>query len=788
MHRGATFADLVRDHHAAVYRTARRIVRRDDDARDVTQQVFLTALGWDDRLRTADDPGRSLRWLARKTALMHLRSARSRKERERSSAMTETSYRPSDPARSEARGALRALVDGLPDDLRLAVTLRFHEGLSYEEVAELCECSRPTAHDRVRRAIERLRSSLSSAGFGLFAADVEGQLAVDDPPPVPRDLERSLLKLGGEGALVLPAFGTVVGALILTATSAALFGGGRMQRDPTPASNGPGLVTLSVDDRVESDPADDPRRRLAAAVPAPASLPTADVVGRIEGIALDRDGRPIAVDVVARSKERQGKFASHEATVRAGVDGRFAVDVPVTDASGTWYDLFLMLDGIRLDGVAEARVKNGVPTTGIELRCQSPLAEREGDYILDATLIDAKGRPLVSVPCSIHRVRPYAILSGREHESNGTTDANGRVQLTGRRLGPKRLEVRVGDSDGALRIVRLDISEAGRTEQEIVISDALTISGRVTTTDGERPRFQLVAFHDDDINRWFHADPDPHGAFTLHVAQLGSHTVDFQASGYARLTLRDIPAGEAALRIELKRYDDVTDRGSHRAEIHGHVRHIRTGAPIEVFQAALEIEAFSVPPDLSPQDYLVDYLPNHVYPPSRQIAIGSDVPDPSDAFHLVNLDPGRYAVRLQRPRLGIAFAGPFDLGPTDIARDVVIQVGEGGSIAGVVTDGEGRPLESARVFITGTGPISDRFIGEYDDEVRKAGGGGTFWFRHERTDERGRFELRHLPLGVPLRVCALHPDHAPQRTGELRLAEGRQVEGVTIRFATERER
>ncbi|MCC6673144.1 MAG: RNA polymerase sigma factor, partial [Planctomycetes bacterium] len=37
------FAALVHAHHAAVYSAARRIVRSDADAEDVTQQVYLRA-------------------------------------------------------------------------------------------------------------------------------------------------------------------------------------------------------------------------------------------------------------------------------------------------------------------------------------------------------------------------------------------------------------------------------------------------------------------------------------------------------------------------------------------------------------------------------------------------------------------------------------------------------------------------------------------------------------------------------------------------------------------------
>lgn len=59
------FARLVREHHAAVYRSARRFVGDGAAAADVAQEVFLRALHGKVRLRDAEQRA-SLCWLATK--------------------------------------------------------------------------------------------------------------------------------------------------------------------------------------------------------------------------------------------------------------------------------------------------------------------------------------------------------------------------------------------------------------------------------------------------------------------------------------------------------------------------------------------------------------------------------------------------------------------------------------------------------------------------------------------------------------------------------------------------
>ncbi len=63
--------------------------------------------------------------------------------------------------RSEMGERVRAAIDRLSPDLRIAVVLRYTEGLSYDEIAEVLGCSVGTIASRLNRAHKKLERWLS---------------------------------------------------------------------------------------------------------------------------------------------------------------------------------------------------------------------------------------------------------------------------------------------------------------------------------------------------------------------------------------------------------------------------------------------------------------------------------------------------------------------------------------------------------------------------------------------------------------------------------------------------
>jgi RNA polymerase sigma-70 factor (ECF subfamily) len=54
--------------------------------------------------------------------------------------------------RSELSGRVRSAVEGLPPEQRIVIVLRYTQGLSYDEIAEILGCSAGTVASRLNRA------------------------------------------------------------------------------------------------------------------------------------------------------------------------------------------------------------------------------------------------------------------------------------------------------------------------------------------------------------------------------------------------------------------------------------------------------------------------------------------------------------------------------------------------------------------------------------------------------------------------------------------------------------
>ena len=63
--------------------------------------------------------------------------------------------------RAEMEGRIRAAVDKLSPDLRIVVVLRYTEGLSYDDIAEVLGCSPGTVASRLNRAHKALERRLA---------------------------------------------------------------------------------------------------------------------------------------------------------------------------------------------------------------------------------------------------------------------------------------------------------------------------------------------------------------------------------------------------------------------------------------------------------------------------------------------------------------------------------------------------------------------------------------------------------------------------------------------------
>lgn len=169
----AAFEKLVRQYSGAMLRTARRLMRNEDDARDAVQEAFLSAFRSIDRFRAASKLSTWLHRIVVNAALMKLRSRRRKPELSIDELLPKflpdghqvrDTLEWSEPYRNLERRETHALVrqgiDQLPASYRTVLILRDIEELGTEETAKMLEVTPNAVKIRLHRARQALRTLL----------------------------------------------------------------------------------------------------------------------------------------------------------------------------------------------------------------------------------------------------------------------------------------------------------------------------------------------------------------------------------------------------------------------------------------------------------------------------------------------------------------------------------------------------------------------------------------------------------------------------------------------------
>jgi len=160
----SAFETLVRRHQKGVWRIVRRYIRRDADAADITQQVFVRAFKG---LATFRGAATVRSWLYRIAINSSLTWIRDHK-REILSDIDDDSLSvdaagPGRIANDQEAKMLRIAIDELPPKQRMVLELRIYDDLSFKEVAELADCSENTAKVSFHYAVKKLREILGGS-------------------------------------------------------------------------------------------------------------------------------------------------------------------------------------------------------------------------------------------------------------------------------------------------------------------------------------------------------------------------------------------------------------------------------------------------------------------------------------------------------------------------------------------------------------------------------------------------------------------------------------------------
>src|SRR5688572_2290089 len=211
---------VVREHYELVWRVAHRVLGNDEDAADVSQDVFLRLLLHPPAAETIVSPKGYLSWCVVGRASTLRRSAERRRERERAS--LERLSRGG--LATDDLDTLRVALESLPLELRQVIELRYLAEMPTREIAEVLSISERAVRLRAEKAREALRGRLAPIVCGVLAAG--GPLLVEAVPPPPPGLldglvriSRMAVPLGTQAAAPGASAGLITGASIMSTKS-----------------------------------------------------------------------------------------------------------------------------------------------------------------------------------------------------------------------------------------------------------------------------------------------------------------------------------------------------------------------------------------------------------------------------------------------------------------------------------------------------------------------------------------------------------------------------------------
>ncbi len=173
----SAFEQIINRYQSVVYSVSYRYAENQDDASDMAQEIFLKMFR---TINSFQFKSRLSTWIYRVATNTCLDLLKKRRNSLSESAYSydvgyedlggnqnfaeveDTRFMPDKKAEeAETKDVINRAIRRLPDDYRTAVILRDIRGLSYEEIADITDCSVGTVKSRISRARKNLREILS---------------------------------------------------------------------------------------------------------------------------------------------------------------------------------------------------------------------------------------------------------------------------------------------------------------------------------------------------------------------------------------------------------------------------------------------------------------------------------------------------------------------------------------------------------------------------------------------------------------------------------------------------
>ncbi len=163
---GLAFAELVERHRQRVWQICYRLMGDEHDAQDAAQEVFVRLFLARNTFAQRSKFTTWLHGIAVRTCLT-LRRGRGRRRRRETTAVEPTLPEPTAAAGNEPGTALdlTTMLDSLSEDDRALLIMKYAEGYTFEELAEIFEITPSAAKMRVSRCREKLQERFPQAGL-----------------------------------------------------------------------------------------------------------------------------------------------------------------------------------------------------------------------------------------------------------------------------------------------------------------------------------------------------------------------------------------------------------------------------------------------------------------------------------------------------------------------------------------------------------------------------------------------------------------------------------------------
>lgn len=798
------FHTLVRRYSGLVYGSARRILKSEADAEDVTQECF-------ERLATKRIvPRRSLgAWLHRvavNRALDRRKAERRRQDREHRYAEQQPTAQ--DDVWDDLAPLIDEAVNRLPRAERDVIVAYFYLQRTQADIARDLNLSRRAVSHRIQRAVARLRAILANRGIQVSAATLASlatdRLAEAAPLPVAKQLGRLALA-GHHAARGSAVFVKLANAALahktaaIIAVAAFVIGSAyvaRIHSAPAVATRGnasqPPPTAQVPAQRRAADASIANQVSSTASATAAVELQTGTIVGRVVESTTGQ-GIP-AIVVHARPLDPR------RTAIQGATDGlgryRFAGLPPGRYEIRTYGD-----DKYRRPdlGLKEFRTEIAAGQT-----VTMPVIELTQGLAVTGRVVTAQGRPIGSA-------RVYAYTREPESDAGANAAPDGSFRIAGLTASTQTFLYAMADGFAMEQVGPFDITGAGPHRFELVMAPHGVIHGVISDPDGVP--VEGIAVVPSQVGRsysrtWFDFTPsDSRGEFKVWGLHPGKYRLDFALklrSGYRTLPTKDAPtvdigAGDVLddLRLTYSEIERLSLSGTILTPDGDPVYRARVtlspdGAASPTFEASSDKEGRFEVTNLAPGTY--DLFAIHytfgeqhvtglqagstdarVVLPKRVnvsgVVVDADTGDPVASFALAEMSrridyrqvmewvdfvqpEGHFVLEGVQPGNRTILARAKGYLPTNVSISlragepedrVRIRLQPARVILGKVVDMSGRPVQDAEVSFV---PADGTGLGPSDFENIRSKSGGD-----------GLFQL-DLPPGLPGSLKADHPLYA----------------------------